>query len=207
MAKGMVKDPADVFYLRKEDLEPLERFAEKSASNLEAQIEKSKKVTFDRFINALSIPHVGERVAQIMAENFHNIDALMDSTVDTLMDIHTIGAEIAESIVHFFGLKQSRRLIEKMLDAGVKIQYRKKAAVSDKLKGQVFVFTGALESMTRDEAERLVAEHGGRATSSVTKKTNYVVVGSDPGSKYDKAVSLGIPILSEDEFRKMIGEL
>ncbi|MEW6143719.1 MAG: NAD-dependent DNA ligase LigA [Thermodesulfobacteriota bacterium] len=207
MAKGMVKDPADVFYLKKEDLEPLERFAEKSASNLEAQIEKSKNVTFDRFINALSIPHVGERVAQIMAENYHDVDALMNTTVDALMDIHTVGTEIAESIVHFFGLKQSRRLIEKMLDAGVKIQYRKKAAVSDKLKGQVFVFTGALESMTRDEAERLVAEHGGRATSSVTKKTSYVVVGSDPGSKYDKAVSLGIQILSEDEFKKMIGEL
>ncbi len=94
-----------------------------------------------------------------------------------------------------------------MLEAGVKIQYRKKTAVSDKLKGQVFVFTGALESMTRDEAERLVAEHGGRATSSVTKKTSYVVVGSDPGSKYDKAVSLGIEILSEDEFMKMMGEL
>ncbi|HVY55280.1 MAG TPA: BRCT domain-containing protein, partial [Thermodesulfobacteriota bacterium] len=151
--------------------------------------------------------HVGERVAQIMAENYHDIDALMNTTVDELMEIHTIGSEIADGIIHFFRLKQNRHLIEKMLEAGVKIQYRKKTAVSDKLKGQVFVFTGALESMTRDEAERLVTEHGGRATSSVTKKTSYVVVGSDPGSKYDKAVSLGIQILSEDEFRKMMGEL
>lgn len=207
LEKKLIEDPADVFYLKKEDLEPLERFAEKSASNLEAQIEKSKKVPFDRFINALSIPHVGERVAQIMAENFHDIAALMNTTAPALMDIHTIGSEIADSIVHFFTLKQNRRLIEKMLEAGVKIQYRKKTALSDKLKGQVFVFTGSLESMTRDEAERFVAEHGGRATSSVTKKTSYVVVGSDPGSKYDKAVSLGIEILSEDEFRKMMGEL
>jgi DNA ligase (NAD+) len=89
----------------------------------------------------------------------------------------------------------------------VKVQHKKKAAVSDKLKGQVFVFTGSLESMTRDEAERLVAQHGGRATSSVTKKTSYVVAGTDPGSKYDKAVSLGIQVLSEDEFRKMMEEL
>ncbi len=207
LAEGLIKDPADIFYLKKEDLQPLERFAEKSATNLEAEIEKSKKVPFDRFINALSIRHVGERVAQILAENFHDIDALMDTTVEALMDIHTIGTEIADSIVHFFSLKQNRQLIKKMLDSGVKIQHKKKAAVSDKLKGQVFVFTGSLESMTRDEAERLVAQHGGRATSSVTKKTSYVVAGTDPGSKYDKAVSLGIQVLSEEEFRKMMGEL
>lgn len=207
MAEGLVKDPADVFTLKKEDLQPLERFAEKSATNLEAEIEKSKKVPFDRFINALSIRHVGERVAQIMAENYHDVDALMSTSVDELTDIHTIGTEIAESIVHFFGLKQNRQLIKKMLDAGVKLQYKKKTAASGKLKGQTFVFTGALESMTRDEAERLVAEHGGRATSSVTKKTSYVVAGSDPGSKYEKAVSLGIQILSEEEFKKMIEKL
>jgi DNA ligase (NAD+) len=207
MKKEMVKDPADIFYLKKEDLEPLERFAEKSATNLETEIEKSKKVPFDRFINALSIRHVGERVAQILAENHSDVDALMDTTVEVLMDIHTIGKEIAESIVHFFSLNQNRNLIKTMLNAGVKIQYKKRRAASDKLKGQAFVFTGALESMTRDEAERLVAEHGGRATSSVTKKTSYVVVGSEPGSKYEKARELGIRILSEDEFKRMIGEL
>ena len=207
LAEKLIKDPADIFSLKKEVLAPLERFADKSAANLESEIEKSKKVPFDRFINALSIRHVGERVAQIMAENFHGIEALMNTTVEALMDIHTIGTEIAESIVHFFGLKQNRQLIKKMLDSGVKIQHKKKAAVSDKLKGQVFVFTGSLESMTRNEAERLIAGHGGRATSSVTKKTNYVVAGTDPGSKYDKAVSLGIQILSEEEFRKMMGEL
>ena len=182
LAEKLIKDPADIFSLKKEVLAPLERFADKSAANLESEIEKSKKVPFDRFINALSIRHVGERVAQIMAENFHGIEALMNTTVEALMDIHTIGTEIAESIVHFFGLKQNRQLIKKMLDSGVKIQHKKKAAVSDKLKGQVFVFTGSLESMTRNEAERLIAGHGGRATSSVTKKTNYVVAGTDPGS-------------------------
>lgn len=206
LAEGLIKDPADVFYLKKDELTPLERFAEKSAANLIAQIEKSRKVPFDRFINALSIPHVGERVAQILAENFSSVDALMKATPEELTEIHTIGIEIAESIVHFFKYEQHRELIRKMLDAGVEIKYETKAPVSDKLKGMVFVFTGGLDTMTRDEAEKLVALNGGRATSSVTKKTNYVVAGKDPGTKLEKAESLGIEILTEEEFRKMVGE-
>jgi len=205
LAVGLIKDPADVFYLKKDELTPLERFAEKSAANLISQIEKSKKVPFDRFINALSIPHVGERVAQILAENFTSVDALMNTTPEELTSIHTIGIEIAESIVHFFQHEQHRELIKKMLDAGIEIKYDTKTPVSDKLKGMVFVFTGGLDTMTRDEAEKLVASHGGRATSSVTKKTSYVVAGKDPGSKLEKAESLGIEILSEEEFRKMVG--
>ncbi len=204
MQRRLVRDMADVFYLRKEDLVPLERFADKSAANLEEQIEKSKKVTFDRFINALSIRHVGERVAQIVAENYSDIEALMNTTLDTLLDIHTIGTEISKSIVHFFELEHNRSLVTKMLDAGIKIQYRAKTKLSEELKGQVFVFTGALETMTRDEAEKLVEAHGGRATSSVTKKTTYIVAGKDPGSKYEKAKSLGIEILNEEEFKKLI---
>ncbi|MEQ9618600.1 MAG: NAD-dependent DNA ligase LigA [Deltaproteobacteria bacterium] len=207
MAEGLVKDPADIFYLKKENLAPLERFAEKSASNLEAEIEKSKKVPFDRFINALSIRHVGERVAQILAENYHSIDSLMNTTVEALTDIHTVGTEIAKSIVHFFELEQNRALIKKMLESGVDIQYREKTGLSDKLKGKTFVFTGALESMTRDEAQRLVEDHGGRATSSVTKKTDYVVAGSDPGSKLAKAESLGIEILDEEGFKRLIASM
>jgi len=188
------------------ELPQLERFAEKSAANLIAQIEKSKKVPFDRFINALSIPHVGERVAQILAENFSSVDALMNAAPEELTEIHTIGMEIAESIVHFFRYEQHRELIRKMLAAGVEIKYETKAPVSDKLKGMVFVFTGGLDTMTREEAEKLVALNGGRATSSVTKKTNYVVAGKDPGSKLEKAQSLGIEILSEEDFKKMVGE-
>ena len=207
LAEGLIKDPSDVFYLKKDELTPLERFAEKSAANLIAEIEKSRKVPFDRFINALSIPHVGERVAQILAENFTSIDALMNATAEELTAIHTIGIEIAESIVHFFQHGQHRELIKKMLDAGIEIKYDTKTPVSDKLKGMVFVFTGGLDTMTRDEAEKLVASHGGRATSSVTKKTNYVVAGNDPGSKLEKAESLGIEILTEEDFRKMVDGL
>ncbi len=203
LKEGLIKDLADVFYLKKDSLLPLERFAEKSAANLEDEIEKSKKVTFERFINALSIRHVGERVGQILAENFSSIDELMNATNETLLNIYTIGDEIAQSIVHFFEQEANRELVSKMLASGIEIQYGNNNKLSDKFAGQSFVFTGSLEKMTRDEAHELVQNHGGRATSSVTKKTSYVVVGKDPGSKYEKAQSLGIEILTEEEFEKL----
>ncbi len=204
MQVGLVKDMGDIFYLKKEDLLPLERFAEKSAENLEKEIEKAKSVTFERFINALSIRHVGERTAQILAQNYHNITVLMDATREELISIHTIGSEIAESVAHFFENEKNRELTQKMLNSGISINYPESTRESDELNGQAFVFTGGLESLSRDEAAQLVENHGGRTTSSVTKKTSYVVVGKDPGSKYEKARSLGIEILTEDEFKKLI---
>ncbi len=204
MQEGLIKDMADIFYLKKEDFVPLERFAEKSATNLEDEIEKSKKVSFERFINALSIRHVGERVAQILSQNFSSIDDLMNATDESLVDIHTIGEEIAKSIVHFFEQETNRELVAKMLASGIEIEHGEKTKISDKFADQSFVFTGSLQDMTRDEAQELVQNHGGRATSSVTKKTSYVVVGKDPGSKHDKAVSLGVEILTEEEFQKLV---
>lgn len=200
----LIEDMAGIFYLKKEQLLPLERFADKSAANLEEEIEKSKKVTFDRFINALSIRHVGERLAQILAENFSSIEELMQANEQTLVNIHSVGVEIAKSIVHFFELETNRDLVSKMIGSGIEIQHAEKAEISDKFEGQSFVFTGALENLTRDEAQKLAQSHGGRATSSVTKKTTYLVVGKDPGSKYDKAVSLDVEILTEDEFLKLV---
>jgi len=204
MSEGLVKDMGDIFYLSKESLLPLERFAEKSAENLEKEIENSKSVPFERFINSLSIRHVGERTAQILAQNYPDIKALMTATQEGLTSIHTIGSEIAERVVHFFETEKNRELVEKMLSAGIRITYPESTQVSDGLNGQTFVFTGGLESLTRDEAAQLVENHGGRASASVTKKTSYVVAGKDPGSKYAKAQSLGIEILTEDEFRKLI---
>lgn len=200
---NLIEDMADIFYLKKADLIPLERFAEKSASNLEDEIEKSKQVTFDRFINSLSIRHVGERLAQILAENFSSIEGLIEANEETLVNIHTVGEEIAKSLVHFFELDSNRDLVFKMLRSGIEIQHLEKTELSDRFAGQSFVFTGALQNMTRDQAQQLAKAHGGRATSSVTKKTNYLVVGKDPGSKYDKAVSLGVDILTEEEFLKL----
>ncbi|MGB2692237.1 MAG: NAD-dependent DNA ligase LigA [Thermodesulfobacteriota bacterium] len=204
MEVGLIKDMADIFYLKKGDFIPLERFAEKSAANLEDEITKSKQVTFDRFINALSIRHVGERVAQILAENFSNIDELMNVNEESLINIHTIGDEIAKSITHFFDLVSNQELVKKMLDSGIEIEQNEKKEISDKFAGQSFVFTGALQNMTRDEAQQLAQSHGGRATSSVTKKTSYLVVGKDPGSKYDKAISLDVEVLTEDEFLNLV---
>jgi len=204
MKEGLVKDLADVFYLKREDLLPLERFADKSATNLKDEIEKSKRVSFERFINALSIRHVGERMAQILAENFSSIEELMSATEESLIDIHTVGDEITKSIVHFFELERNRELVAKMLVAGIEIQYNEKTKLSDIFAGQTFVFTGALQTMTRDEAQKLVQDHGGRATSSITKKTSYVVVGKDPGSKYDKARPLGVEVLTEEEFKELV---
>jgi DNA ligase (NAD+) len=204
MSEGLVKDMGDIFYLSKESLLPLERFAEKSAENLEKEIENSKSVPFERFINSLSIRHVGERTAQILAQNYPDIKSLMTATQQELTSIHTIGREIAESVLHFLEADENKKLIEKMLSAGVRITYPESTQVSDGLNGQTFVFTGGLESLTRDEAAQLVENHGGRAGTSVTKKTSYLVAGKDPGSKYEKAQSLGIEILTEDEFRKLI---
>ncbi|MEM7009255.1 MAG: NAD-dependent DNA ligase LigA, partial [Thermodesulfobacteriota bacterium] len=204
MEEGLVKDLADIFYLKKTDFVPLERFAEKSASNLEDEIEKSKKVSFERFINSLSIRHVGERMAQVLAENFSSIDDLMNASEEALVNIHTVGDEIAKSIVHFFEQKANTELVSKLLNSGIEIVHAEKTLVSDKFAGQSFVFTGALQNMTRDEASELVKNNGGRPTSSVTKKTSYVVVGEDPGSKYDKAQSLGIEILTEEEFQNLV---
>ncbi len=204
MEVGLIKDMADIFYLKRGDVISLERFAEKSATNLEDEITKSKQVTFDRFINALSIRHVGERVAQILAENFSNIDELMNVNEESLINIHTIGDEIAKSITHFFALVSNKELVKKMLDSGIEIEQNEKKEISDKFAGQSFVFTGALENMTRDEAQQLAQSHGGRATSSVTKKTSYLVAGKDPGSKYDKAISLDVEVLTEDEFLNLV---
>ncbi len=202
----LIKGMGDVFSLKKEDLLPLERFAEKSAENLEREVERSKVVSFDRFINALSIRHVGERVAQVLAENFTDVNSLMETSEEFLIRTPTIGPEIAKSILHFFKSKQNQDLINKMLSTGIHIKYKEKTQIdNNELNGQSFVFTGGLETFTRDEAQEIVESKGGRASSSVTKQTSYVVVGKDPGSKYDKGLSLGIRILEESEFRKLVG--
>ena len=206
MKEGLIKDLADVFYLKKEDLIGLERFAEKSAANLVEEIEKSKKITFNRFILALSIRHVGERMAQILAENFNSLDDLMESTEESLMDVPTVGPEVAKSIISFFGEQKKRDTIDKILSAGVKIEYRPSVKKGDKFSGLTFVLTGTLENFTRDEAKRLIEQEGGIVTSSVSKRTSYVVVGKNPGSKLEYAESLGIDTIDEDEFKRMIGK-
>lgn len=201
----LINDLADIFYLKKEDFIDLERFGEKSASNLAEEIKKSKRISFERFIHALSIRHVGERLAQILAENIPTLETLMEASEERLMEIPTVGPEVAKSIVSFFEEKTNRRIVEKMLNADVRIEYKPKLKKGDRLKGKMFVFTGTLQSFTREEAKRMVEELGGRVSSSVTKKTDYLVAGEDPGSKLVIAKSLGINIINEKELKKIIG--
>lgn len=203
MEEGLIKDPADIFYLKKGNILDLERFAEKSTDNLLNEIENNKKVTFDRFLNAISIRHVGERMSQVIADNIQDLHSLINVTEEELINIDTVGPEIAKSIVNFFKIESNINTINKMLDAGVEIFYNQKVR-SDKLKGKTFVLTGTLESYTRDSAKEIIESHGGKVTSSISKNTSYIIVGDNPGSKLDKAISLGIEILYEKGLEKLI---
>ena len=203
MEDGLIKNPADIFYLKKGNILDLERFAEKSTDNLLNEIENNKKVTFDRFLNAISIRHVGERMSQVIADNIQDLHSLINVTGEELINIDTVGPEIAKSIVNFFKIESNINTINKMLDAGVEIFYNQKVR-SDKLKGKTFVLTGTLESYTRDSAKEIIESHGGKVTSSISKNTSYIIVGDNPGSKLDKAISLGIEILYGKGLEKLI---
>ncbi len=203
--EGIIHDPADLYYLKKEDLLPLERMGEKLAENLLNSVERSKQVPLSRFIYALGIRQVGERAAQLLAEYLGSLEALMNATEEQLLQIPEIGPATAREIVEFFRREGNRRVIQKMLDAGVTpVAERQKR--SDAFAGLTFVFTGALQRFTREEAEALVRELGGKASGSVSRQTSYVVVGESPGSKYQRALQLGVPVLSEEEFLKMVEE-
>ena len=202
---GLVRRLSDLYTLKKEDLLSLPRFAEKSAENLIEGIEKSKNQNLARFIYALGIPNVGEHMARVLAEHFKSLDNLMKASVEDLTSIHEVGPETAESIVSFFREKTNRDEIERMKKLGVKATVERVEKKEGLLDGKVFVFTGALKSFSREEAKSLVEELGGRAASSVSRNVDFVVVGENPGSKYDKAKKLGLKIIDEEEFKKMVG--
>jgi len=201
--EGLIKDAADLFVLTIGDLEPLDRFAQKSAQNLVAAVEKAKNISLPRFINALGITHVGEETAEYLAQNFGSLDHLMSASIDNLKNINGIGDRVAQAVVDYFSEKKNRGFIEKLLANGVKIQKVEKK-LAGKLSGLSFVLTGSLESMARDEAKQKIKTLGGEVNESVSKKTSYLVVGAEPGSKYDKAKQLGVKILSEKEFLKIL---
>ncbi|NHM28288.1 NAD-dependent DNA ligase LigA [Desulfofundulus sp. TPOSR] len=205
LAAGLVRDPADLYTLRLEDLVPLERLGKKSAQNLLEAIEKSKSNPLYRLIFALGIRHVGERAARILAQRFGSLDRLSRATYEELVAIPEIGPKIAESVITFFAQEQNRRVLEKLAAAGVNTRQEPEEEPGDKpLAGKVFVLTGSLSHFTRQEAQELIERLGGRVSSSVSRKTDYVVVGENPGSKYDRALALGIPILREEDFRRLV---
>src|SRR6267378_2808562 len=203
--KGLVKDVADLYSLKLEEVAGLERMAEKSAQNLLEEIEASKKNSLARLIYALGIQFVGERTAQLLAEHFSSLEELAAAKEEELEEVPEVGPKVAASIVEFFSEAANRQLIKKLSKAGVHPTAEKRKVKSDKFAGKSFVFTGGLANRSREEAGEIVQQHGGKVSGSVSKKTDYVVVGTDPGSKYDKAKELEVAILNEAEFEKLLG--
>ena len=200
--KGMVRSVADLYALKEDDLVPLERMAEKSARNLVEALERSKRRPLHRFLNALGIRHVGERIAEILAHRFRTLDAILEATEEELLDVDEVGPEVATSLKAFFERPQVRDGIRRLREAGVEPAppARVEGGV---LQGQVVVFTGTLAKLTRDAAKARAAAAGASVGASVTKKTTLVVAGEKAGSKRKKAEEMGIKVIDEDAFLEM----
>ena len=203
--KGLVKDVADLYALKEEEVAGLERMAEKSAQNLLEEIAASKKASLARLIYALGMRFVGERTGQLLAEQFSSLEELAEASEEKLVAVNEVGPKVAAAIAEFFSEPANRSLVKKLQKAGVRPTAEKREIKSQKLAGQSFVFTGGLENRSREEAGEIVLQHGGKLSGSVSKKTDYVVVGSAPGSKYEKAKELGVKILTEAEYEKLLG--
>jgi DNA ligase (NAD+) len=202
---GLVKTAADLYSLSVETLAGLERMGEKSAQNLAAAIEKSKRTTLARFIFGLGIRNVGETTARDLARDFGDIGALMRASEERLQQVPDVGPVVAQSIAQFFGEPHNRDVVHKLLHQGLRpAQEAAGAREAGSLAGRTFVLTGTLPNLSREEATARIEAAGGNVSGSVSKKTNYVVVGADPGSKYDKAKTLGIPVLDEDGLLELL---
>lgn len=202
--KGLVRDFADLYRLRISDLVDLERMAEKSASNLLAQIERSKSRELRRLLFGLGIRFVGERAALLLARHFRGLGALAAASVEEIDDLYEIGPAVAQSVHDWFRDPANRRLVARLVKAGLRTEAGEAAAGSTAFQGMQFVLTGTLDSMTRDEAKAAIEERGGRVTSSVSKKTAVVVAGREPGSKLERARQLGVRCVDEAGFREML---
>ncbi len=205
MEEGLLKTPASIFELEKDDLIPLERFAEKSADNLIAAINQAKKITLARFVYALGIPHIGEETAIALANHFGSLDKIIKATPQDFSTVEDIGPIVAKSLVDWLSGKRNLELIDDLQKAGVEIATQK--VITKKtgpLAGKKVVVTGTLESLAREEAKEKIRQAGGDWVSSVSKNTDYVVVGKNPGSKADKAKKLGVKIIGEKEFLNLL---
>ena len=204
LKSNLISDPADLFFLEKSDLLNLERFAEKSANNLVASIQGKKQITLPRFIYALGIDNIGEQTSQDLASHFFSLEKLKSASKEDLINIQDVGPVVAESIYSWFREKQNEIFLEKLNRAGIIIENYKPSTINYKLSGKTFVLTGTIESMAREIAKEKIRTLGGDVVDSVSKNTDYVVAGENPGSKLDKAKKLGIIILTEKEFLKII---
>ena len=202
--RGMVKNVADIYRITKKDLLSLERMGDKSAQNVLNEIEASKKLPLERVIYGLGIRFVGERTAQFLAEHFGSMDALMQANEEDLQQVDEVGPRIAKSIAEFFAEPKNRELVRQLRDSGLSLTGSKKHRGTT-LSGQTFVITGTLASYSRDEAKKLIEDAGGKVAGSVSKKTNYLLAGSDAGSKLEKAKELGVRIIDEKEMKALLG--
>jgi len=202
--RGLVKNVADIYKLSKDDLLGLERMGDKSAQNVLDEINASKKLPLERVIFGLGIRFVGERTAQFLAEHFGSMDALMNASQEELEAVNEVGPRIAESILEFFAEPRNRDLVKRLREAGLTFTGKKRER-GTKLAGKTFVLTGTLTKYTRDEAKKMIEDAGGRVSGSVSKKTNYVVAGTDAGSKLDKAKELGVTVIEEKEMERLVG--
>lgn len=200
---GLVKTPADLYELKAEDLEELERMGKKSAQNILDAVEASKNRPFHRLLTGLGIRHVGGHVAEVLADEFGSIDDIMKASPEDLESVHEIGSVVAQSVYDFFDTADNKKLIERLKKHGVTTESKRKRKGPKPLQGKTIVVTGGLENYTRDSIKDRIKELGGRATSSVSKKTDFVLVGEDPGSKLDKAKELGVKTIDEKEFEKL----
>ena len=202
LEEGIIGDAADLFLLKEGDIVPLERFAEKSAQNLIAAIQEKKHIPLSRFLYALGILHVGEETALALAKRFGTLERLEYATLDELKKIPNIGDVVAESVWRWFNTTNHKVLVKKLLAEGVRIAHEQ--IQKGTLEGKTFVLTGTLGTLSRDEAKEKIRQRGGEISKSISKKTDYVIVGDDPGSKFEKAKKLGVKIIEEKEFLKLI---
>ena len=203
--RGLVKDIADIYKVTKADLLSLERMGDKSAQNDLNEIERSKQLPLERVIFGLGIRFVGERTAQFLAEHFGEMNALMNASEEELQQVEEVGPRVAKSIVEFFSEPKNRELVEELRAAGLTLRGKKKER-GTKLAGKTFVLTGTLANLTRDEAKKMIEDAGGKVTGSVSKKTDYVVAGSEAGSKLDKAKGLGVAVIDEEQMRELLSK-
>jgi len=207
LERGLVKDPGDIFTLTEEDLAQIEGFADRSIQNLLASIERSKDQPVWRLLVALNVRHVGEHVAQVIARAFGSIDALVAATAERIDDVPEIGPAIAQSVFEWFREPANLALVEKLRAAGVRMadEARQTLGEDGPLVGVTLVLTGGLERLSREEATALAQQAGARVASSVSKKTDFVVAGENPGSKLAKAEQLGVEVIDEGEFLRRLG--
>ncbi len=201
--KSLIASAADLFHLEAATLADLDRMGEKSARNIVHAIENSKEIPFGRFLFALGIRHVGEGVANLLARAYENLDSLMNANKQQLLAVEGIGEIIAESVEAYFTRPRNRALVHRLLESGVRIVYPV-ATSATTLEGKTFVLTGTLSGMSRGEAKKMIEEQGGKVTGSVSSKTDFVVAGESPGSKLDKAKTLGVRVIDGERLRQLL---